>query len=123
MSLNTTEKIVEHKSGMKRETKDHKIDYTAIWYPMLDRWASHMTEGAKIYGHSNWMQANSEEELLEAEASLWRHFRDFLRNKRDEDHAAAIIFTCIKSGFSFCKRLLPKSISSFYPFSSYRQFV
>ena len=81
-----------HESGMSREDKSDKIDYTLCYLPLLDRWASWMTKGGKIHGKENWMKANSPEEEREAITSLWRHFRAFIDDKQDEDHAAAMFF-------------------------------
>jgi hypothetical protein len=78
---------------MVRDTEDGKTDYTLILDgPMFDRWAEHMTKGAKKYARRNWMQATGEAELERFERSALRHFLQWLRGDRDEDHAAAVIF-------------------------------
>lgn len=80
-------------SGMVRDTEAGKTDYTLIFDgPMLDRWAEHMTRGAQKYAARNWMQAAGERELNRFLRSAARHFRQWLRGDRDEDHAAAVIF-------------------------------
>ena len=85
-------------SGMVRSSTAGKIDYETVFNgPMLDRWAIHLTKGAAVYpdqpdGTPNWMLANGEAELRRARKSALRHFRQWLRGDRDEDHAAAVYF-------------------------------
>lgn len=80
-------------SGMVRDTEDDKVDYTLIADgPMLERWAVHLTKGAKKYSARNWMKAEGEEEASRARRSLFRHFIQYMRGDTDEDHAAAIFF-------------------------------
>lgn len=80
-------------SGMRRDTEDGKPDLTlAIDGPMFERFAAHITKGAEKYGPRNWQKANSQEELDRFKRSAFRHFVQWLRDERDEDHAAAVIF-------------------------------
>lgn len=79
-------------SGMVRDTQDGKPDFTLIPLFMLERWAMHMTRGAKKYGRENWMLAASREEYIRFRASAFRHLVQWLRGDRDEDHAAAVYF-------------------------------
>ncbi len=83
----------EFDSGMVRDTAEDKIDYTlAFDGPLLDRYAAHLTAGAKKYAKRNWMQANGDEELDRFMISAARHFRQWLAMERDEDHFAATVF-------------------------------
>lgn len=80
-------------SGMVRDTTEGKIDYTlALDGPMFDRYAEHLTKGAKKYAERNWMKANGEAELARFKKSALRHFLQWLRGDVDEDHAAAVFF-------------------------------
>ncbi len=88
----------EFTSGMVRDTQDNKADFTRILDgPMFDRWAIHLTNGEKKYpdvkpGVPNWTLASGDSELTRFEKSAFRHFRQWLRGDRDEDHAAAVFF-------------------------------
>lgn len=80
-------------SGMRRDTEEGKIDFTlAIDGPMFERYAAHLTKGAEKYGRRNWQNANSPEEYERFKRSAYRHFIQWLRGDRDEDHAAAVWF-------------------------------
>lgn len=80
-------------SGMVRDTEEGKLDYTLVLDgPMFDRWAAHMTKGARKYAARNWMLAEGEAELERYKRSLLRHLYAYLRGEDDEDHAAAIFF-------------------------------
>jgi hypothetical protein len=81
------------------------VDYTlALDGVMFDRWAEHLDRATRPrgdfpgYAKRNWMQAlkgNPEERMQvmdRARVSAFRHFRQWLRGERDEDHAAAILF-------------------------------
>lgn len=79
--------------GMVRDIADNKTNYLLIADgPMLERWAVHLTKGAKKYAKRNWMLAQGTEELERARESAMRHFLQWLRGDRDEDHAAAVFF-------------------------------
>jgi hypothetical protein len=79
--------------GMVRDTAEGKTDYLLVADgPMLDRWAEHLTKGAKKYARRNWMKAQGLEELERAKSSAFRHLRQWLRGDADEDHAAAVFF-------------------------------
>lgn len=101
----------EFKSGMVRDVSDDKVDYELVFNgPMIDRWAAHLTKGAKKYpdtqpGKPNWMQASNEEELVRFRKSAVRHFRQWLRGDMDEDHAAAVFFNI--SGYEYVREGLP----------------
>jgi len=80
-------------SGMVRDTTEGKTDFTlALDGPMFERYAIHLTKGAKKYAKRNWMQASGEAELERFRESALRHFLQWLRGDRDEDHAAAVWF-------------------------------
>lgn len=80
-------------SGMVRDVTDDKVDYLLVLDgPMFERWAAHMTAGAKKYAKRNWMLANGEAEYERFRESALRHLLMWLRGDRDEDHAAAVIF-------------------------------
>lgn len=80
-------------SGMVRDTAEDKVDYSLVYQgPMIDRWAAHLTLGAKKYEKNNWMKARGQAELDRFVASACRHFRQWLRGDVDEDHAAATFF-------------------------------
>ena len=80
-------------SGMVRDVEDDKTDYSLILDgPMFDRWAEHLTKGAKKYAPRNWMKASGDAELQRFKRSALRHFLQWYRGEADEDHAAATIF-------------------------------
>lgn len=79
-------------SGMVRDVQDDKPDYTLLPLEFLDRWAAHMTKGAAKYGRENWRLASSQDELQRFRSSAFRHFMQWLRGDRDEDHASAVCF-------------------------------
>jgi dATP/dGTP diphosphohydrolase len=83
----------EYASGMVRDVADDKTDYTLILDgPMFDRWAAHLTNGAKKYAKRNWMKADGQAEYDRFRESALRHFLQWYRGDRDEDHAAAVYF-------------------------------
>ena len=79
------------KTGMQREVTN-KIRYDLIYLPMLERWAKHMTNGAKKYSDRNWEKAETQEELDRFVESAFRHFIQWLNGEEDEDHASAVWF-------------------------------
>ena len=83
----------EYAGGMVRDTAEGKTNYLLIRDgPMYERWAAHLTAGAKKYTARNWMLAMGDKELQRAEESAARHFEQWLREDDDEDHAAAVFF-------------------------------
>lgn len=88
----------EFASGMTRDTAEDKPDVELIFNgPMADRWAEHLTKGARKYpdvslGVPNWTLARGLAELVRFRKSAARHFRQWLRGDVDEDHAAAVFF-------------------------------
>lgn len=92
-SIKAPEERRSFSSGMVRGTNAGKVKYLLTRDgPMFERWAQHLTTGAVIYGDRNWMQANGPEELERFRESADRHFQQWLRGDRDEDHAAAVFF-------------------------------
>jgi hypothetical protein len=86
-------KRIKFKSGMLRDVQDDKTNYSLLFDgPMLERWAVHLTAGAKKYSERNWMKADSPEELERARDSAARHFFQWMYGDTDEDHAAAVMF-------------------------------
>lgn len=84
---------MEFDSGMVRDTEEGKLDYSLVLDgPMFERWAAHLTKGAQKYDTRNWMKAAGQEEYDRFKRSFLRHMVAYLRGKRDEDHAAAMIF-------------------------------
>lgn len=85
-------------SGMIRDTTEGKTNFLNVFFgPMLTRWATHLTKGRQKYpdvapGTPNWTLAQGTEEYLRAKESATRHFFQWLRGDRDEDHAAAVFF-------------------------------
>jgi hypothetical protein len=85
-------------SGMVRDTTADKTQYHRINEgPMLERWAKHLTKGAVKYadnadGTANWTRASGAEEERRFKESAFRHFMQWYRGDRDEDHAAAVFF-------------------------------
>lgn len=100
----------EFQSGMVRDTAENKVDYTRIMDgPMYDRWAEHLSKGAKKYpdvrpGVANWTLAEGEEEMARFKKSAARHFRQWLRGDIDEDHASATYFNI--NGYEYVKEKL-----------------
>lgn len=79
--------------GMVRDTADGKINYALVADgPMLVRWATHLTGGAKKYNARNWMLAKGDAEYERARESAFRHFMQWYVGHRDEDHASGVFF-------------------------------
>lgn len=95
----------QFESGMVRDITDDKIDYSLIFDgPMLKRWATHLTRGAKKYDKRNWMKAAGQDELERFRESAARHFIQWMNGDDDEDHAAAVIFNI--NGLEYVKSKL-----------------
>lgn len=89
-------------SGMVRDIADDKINWSLIADgPMFQRWAQHLTNGAKKYAARNWMQAQGQEELDRFRESAFRHFMQWYLGDVDEDHASAVYFNI--NGSEYCK--------------------
>ena len=59
---------------------------------LFSRYAALMTRGAVKYSARNWMQADGQAEYERFVSSACRHFFQWVKGDRDEDHAAAVIF-------------------------------
>lgn len=78
---------------MVRDTTSEKTDYSLVLDgPMFERWAKHLTAGARKYDKRNWMKAQGQEELDRFRESAVRHFIMWYQGLTDEDHAAAVLF-------------------------------
>lgn len=92
-------------SGMQRDTTKDKVNYMLVFDgPMFERWVELLHRGATKYDERNWMQANSLEELERFKESAVRHFFQWLKGERDEDHAAAVFFNI--NGYEYTMRRL-----------------
>jgi hypothetical protein len=67
--------------------------------PMFRRWGEHLDKGAIKYEARNWCKALGATDRKERERtkerfleSACRHFEQWLRGERDEDHASAVFF-------------------------------
>lgn len=104
----------EFTSGMVRDTADNKTDFSLpLNGPMFERWAAHLTKGAKKYpdvttGSPNWMLASGDEELVRFRKSAMRHFIQWYYGQTDEDHASAVFFNI--NGAEYVKDKLDKKI-------------
>lgn len=93
MEVKDSGKREQFDSGMVRDTTEGKTDYTLVLDgPMFERWAVHLTKGAKKYAKRNWMKAQGMAEYLRFKESALRHFLQWFWGRTDEDHAAAAIF-------------------------------
>ena len=98
---------VEYAGGMQREPSEGKTDFSLVFDgPMLERWAAHLTKGAKKYSRRNWMKAGDEAALERFRESAARHFFQWITGQTDEDHAAATFFNI--NGAEFLKGKLKK---------------
>ena len=98
------------KGGMVRDVTTDKTDYTLIFDgPMLKRWATHLTNGAKKYDKRNWMKAAGQEELNRFRESALRHFIQWLDGETDEDHASAVFFNI--NGGEYVKEKMKPAIT------------
>lgn len=61
-------------------------------FPLFERYAGLMTRGAIKYNARNWMKASGEAEYERFRASAVRHFIQYIRGDKDEDHAVAVWF-------------------------------
>lgn len=81
----------QFQTGMQRDSED-KVRYDLIPLELLERFAEHLTKGAKKYKPRNWELAKTPEELDRFIQSAWRHFIAWLEGEVDEDHMSALIF-------------------------------
>jgi hypothetical protein len=101
--------------GMVRDTEEGKVDFTLLLDgPMFERWATHLTKGAKKYSPRNWMKcvhpgvtrAELEQSAERFRRSLARHWVQYMRGDTDEDHAAAVFFNV--NGLEYVRAALAK---------------
>ena len=69
---------------------------------LITRYAGVMTRGAVKYDARNWMQANGSAEAERFISSATRHFLQWFRGDKDEDHAAAVVFNL--NGYEYVRR-------------------
>jgi hypothetical protein len=87
-----------HESGLVRDTTEGKTNWMLVFDgPMLERYAQHLTKGARNKGRRNWLKAGSNPNTAQADLDRFlegfaRHVAQYLMGEEDEDHAAAIIF-------------------------------
>lgn len=78
----------------------HKVDITKIRYDLipselLERLALHYTKSLEKYPENNWKKATKEESNKIFIPSAWRHFIQWLRGDKNEDHGIALIWNII----------------------------
>lgn len=86
--------------GMVRDSETGKSDYTLLLDgPLFQRWVELLDRGAVKYGAHNWTKAVHSADLEKRKEtterfrrSAFRHFMQWMRGDRDEDHAAAVVF-------------------------------
>ncbi len=92
-NINDSGERQQFTSGMVRDVATDKTDYSLVLDgPMFQRWAEHLTNGAKKYAKRNWMKANGQAEYDRFKESALRHFIQWFRGDTDEDHASAVFF-------------------------------
>ncbi len=95
-----TSGVRESIGKMVRSPAADKPNFTLIFRgPMLVRWAELLTRGAVVYGADNWLEGLREADPAKRKAikvryleSASRHYVQWLRGDKDEDHAAAVFF-------------------------------
>ena len=106
----------EYTSGMVRDVETGKIDYLRVFDgPLIERYAAHLTRAAvekyhdPLPGVPNWTLAAGPEELARARKSALRHLIQWLRMRRDEDHASAVIFNMNLAEYIMLKASSPEA--------------
>lgn len=103
--LKDSGKREEYASGMVRDIQNEKTLYSLTFDgPMFERYAKHLTAGARKYSPRNWMKASGQAELERFRESAIRHFVQWLQGNVEEDHAAAIFFNV--NGYEYVKEKL-----------------
>ena len=104
----------EFASGMKRDTTEGKVDYTLVFDgPLFERLAQHLTKGAVKYEKRNWMKAASLDEADRFKQSAVRHFIQWFRGDRDEDHFSAAVFNMNGYEYVLAKLTTPVEVVTF----------
>lgn len=91
-SLKDSGKRMEFSTGMVRDSGEKILRPDLLWVPGLVRLAELYGKGAVKYAERNWEKAETEIERLRFRASAFRHFIQWFRGDRDEDHGSAVIF-------------------------------
>ena len=91
-------------TGMQRDSGQKTLRPDLIWLPGLIRLAQHYGKGALKYAERNWEKAKTVEEQLRFQASAFRHFIQWMRGDRDEDHMSAVIFNMF--GYEYIRERL-----------------
>lgn len=94
----------EYTNGFVRDSEENKHDFTRLlsiegleFVPveLVERIAAHMSKGAVKYGKENWRQARGAVAKARFLRSACRHFLQWVRGNRDEDHGMAVCFNII----------------------------
>lgn len=94
----------EYTNGFVRDSEESKHDFTRLlsiegleFVPveLVERMAAHMSKGAVKYGKENWRQARGAIAKARFLRSACRHFLQWVRGDRDEDHGMAVCFNII----------------------------
>jgi hypothetical protein len=87
-----------HESGLVRDTTEGKVNWLLVYDgPLLERYAVHLTKGAKTKGKRNWLKAGNNPNTAQSDLERFlegfaRHAAQYLQGDESEDHAAAIWF-------------------------------
>ena len=100
MSIKTNGEIKPvSESGFLRDDKTDKLNFDLIPVWFLERLARLYTDGAKARGKNNWLLASNEKDLESFRESAWRHFIQYMKGDRDEDHMMAVVFNLVGSEY------------------------
>ncbi len=81
--------------GGNRDNADDKLDYTLVPIEALNRLVRHYMNGLKKYGRDNWKKLSLPADIERYKQSMYRHLIQYLENKKDEDHLAAIVWNAM----------------------------
>ena len=95
-------------TGMQRDIGLKTLRPDLIWLPGLIRLAEHYGKGALKYAERNWEKAKTLEEQMRFQASAFRHFVQWMRGDRDEDHMSAVIFNMF--GYEYTRERINNEI-------------
>lgn len=86
-------------SGYQRDVQTGKARWDLLMPPvvpysaqMMTRFAELLARGAEKYGDSNWLLADTEEDLKRFKSSAFRHLMQWFSGEVDEDHGAAVMY-------------------------------
>lgn len=91
-SIKDSGKRMQFSTGMVRDSGEKILRPDLLWVPGLVRLAELYGKGAVKYAERNWEQAATMAEMLRFRCSAFRHFIQWFRGDRDEDHCSAVIF-------------------------------